>query len=110
MNWNMKIQLHEEFKRNAKRLSKKYPSLAADLRALQAQLLENPTMGESLGDNQYKVRLKITSKGRSKSGGGRVITYIKWSDDDIWFLMMYDKGEIESVNDAFLDDLVKSIE
>ena len=105
----MRILLHEEFKRNAKRLIKKYPSLVGDLRLLQAELLENPTLGESLGDNRYKVRLKITSKGQGKSGGGRVITYIKKTDDELWLLMMYDKAEMVNVNDAFLDDLIKKL-
>ena len=105
----MRILLHEEFKRNAKRLIKKYPSLVGDLRLLQAELLENPTLGESLGDNRYKVRLKITSKGQGKSGGGRVITYIKKTDDVLWLLMMYDKAEMANVNDAFIDDLIKKL-
>ena len=106
----MRIQLHDEFKRNAKKLNKKYPSLTADLRALQTELLKNPTLGESLGDNRYKIRLKITSKGQGKSGGGRVITYLKRIDDELWLLTLYDKAEMENVNDAFLDDLVKKLE
>jgi hypothetical protein len=105
----MRIQLHEEFKRNAKKLNKKYPSLVADLRTLQTALLANPTLGDSLGDNRYKVRLKITSKGQGKSGGGRVITYLKQVDDELWLLTIYDKSEMENVNDDYLDDLVKKL-
>ena len=72
-------------------------------------LLENPTLGESLGNNRYKVRLRIASKGKGKRGGGRVITYIKYSDEELWLLTMYDKSETENVTDAFLDDLVETI-
>ena len=106
----MKIQLHEEFKRNAKRLSKKYPSLAADLRVLQIELSENPTIGTLIAENRYKVQLKIASKKTGKSGGGRVITYLKIQDDELWLLTLYDKSEMENVYDGFLDDLVKKLE
>jgi hypothetical protein len=80
-----------------------------DLRHLQTDLLANPTMGTSLGNNRYKIRLKISSKSQGKSGGARVITYLKTSDDELWLLTMYDKSDIENVSDAFLDDLIKTI-
>lgn len=84
-------------------LSKKYTSLTNDVRHLQTELLENPTMGESLGKNRYKVRLKITSKGKGKSGGARVITYVEIHNDALYLLTMYDKSDIENINDAYLD-------
>lgn len=88
---------------------KKIPSIVKDLKIFQTVLLENPTLGESLGNNRYKVRLRIASKGKGKRGGGRVITYIKYSDEELWLLTMYDKSETENVTDAFLDDLVETI-
>ena len=105
----MRIIPSVQFAKDLKRLSKKYASIGNDLLALNADLLENPTLGESLGDNRYKVRLKIASKGKGKKGGGRVITYIRWTDEELWLLTMYDKSEMENINDAFLDDLVKTI-
>ena len=41
----------ERFKKEAKRLSKKYPSLKNELFALNDQLSENPVIGTSLGNN-----------------------------------------------------------
>jgi hypothetical protein len=105
----MRILPTHQFAKDLKRLRKKYPSLTQDLRQLQAELLENPTLGESLGDNRYKVRLKITSKNTGKSGGGRVITYLKLQKEQLWLLTMYDKSDIENVSDDFLDDLVNAI-
>jgi hypothetical protein len=64
--------------------------------------------GTSLGNNRYKIRLKISSKASGKSGGARVITYAKIVDDELWLLTMYDKSDIENVSDAFLDDLLKT--
>jgi mRNA-degrading endonuclease RelE of RelBE toxin-antitoxin system len=57
-----------EFEKQLKRLSKKYKSLADDLAVLIKQLEGNPTSGTPLGNNCYKVRLAISSKGKGKSG------------------------------------------
>lgn len=69
------VLLTENFKKSAKKLSKKYRSLSNDLKKLVEELEENPYLGDRLSPNSYKVRLAIKSKGRSKSGGARVITY-----------------------------------
>lgn len=63
------------FRKEAKRLGKKYKSLADDFIRLYADLQENPLLGVDLGKGVRKVRLAITSKGKGKSGGARVITY-----------------------------------
>ena len=102
----MRIIPTKQFAKDLKELGKKHASITADLRLLQNELLANPTKGTPLGNNRYKIRLKISSKGQGKSGGARVITYIKVSDDELWLLTMYDKSDIENVSDAFLDDLV----
>ena len=106
----MKITPSLQFVKDLKQLSKRYASLINDLKDLQKQLLDNPTMGESLGKNRYKILLKIKPKGKGKSGGGRVITCVEIQNDEMYLLTMYDKSDIDNVNDAFLDDLVKSIE
>jgi hypothetical protein len=106
----MKIYLHRQFKREVKTLIKKYPSLKTDIAELISELQINPTLGESLGKNRYKIRLKITSKNTGKSGGGRVITLLEFVNDELWLLSLYDKSDISSVSDAFLDQLVDALE
>lgn len=71
-----RVILIDNFKREAKRLLKKYPSLKNELVVLQQQLLENPRMGIQIAENVYKIRLSVKSKGRGKSGGMRVITFV----------------------------------
>ena len=105
----MNILLHKQFKRDFKTLFKKYPSLEQDIDALIRSLRDTPIQGTPIGDNCYKIRLKITSKATGKSGGARVITYAKIITDELWLLTMYDKSEIASVADAFLTDLIKAI-
>ena len=57
------------FDRQLKRLSKKYPSLKAEYLQLIESLEQNPEQGTNLGNNCYKIRLSIASKGKGKSGG-----------------------------------------
>jgi len=71
-----KIIASSRFKREAKKLAKKYRSLGNDLAVLQENLLENPYLGTRITESSYKIRLAIASKGRGKSGGGRVITFV----------------------------------
>ena len=57
------------FDRQLKRLSKKYPSLKEEFLQLIESLEQNPEQGTNLGNNCYKIRLSIASKGKGKSGG-----------------------------------------
>jgi len=49
----------EEFLRQAKRLAKRYHSLADDINDLQFELMENPEAGVSLGGGKRKIRLGV---------------------------------------------------
>ena len=102
----MKIIASAQFDKDFKRLAKKYASLPNDLKELQDQLLENPILGISLGNNCYKIRLSIKSKGKGKSGGARVITFIQMIEEEIVLITMYDKSETENVDDKFLKAIV----
>jgi len=52
------------FKKELKRLKKKFPSIYADLEKLEDELLANPRQGNELFKNCYKVRFAIKSKGK----------------------------------------------
>ena len=97
------------FERQASRLAKKYRSFATDLRQLVENLSENPTQGVALGGGAFKVRFAIRSKGRGKSGGGRVIYFIVTHDREIWLLAIYDKSELASVDSAAVKQLIADI-
>lgn len=103
-----------EFEHRAKVLRKKYPSFVKDYEAFLDELEKNPFSGESLGKHTYKHRMAITSKGKGKSGGARVITYNlqQMNVDEIIITLMtiYDKSEIENVTDAYLRSLIEQIE
>jgi len=94
----IEVRTIETFDRNFKRLSRKYPSLIKDLSDLVVSLKEQPEQGTSVGGGCRKIRLAISSKGKGKSGGGRVITYLAHVDEVVYLLTIYDKSEQEAIS------------
>ena len=97
------------FDRQLKRLAKRYPSLKKDFSELLESLAENPIQGTALGRNCYKVRFGIASKGKGKSGGGRVITNLVVSSTTVFLISIYDKSEKAALSDRELFDLLKQV-
>ncbi len=105
---NVTLKTVRDFERQARRLAKKYKSLKKDLLSLQQDLLVNPFQGTELGKGVRKIRLAISSKGGGKSGGARVLTLaVHVSEDaEVTLLTIYDKNEIDNVNDEYISWLV----
>jgi len=112
------VRVSRSFKAAAKPLLKKFPSLRTDLMKLEEELVANPTLGTPLGHNAYKIRLKITSKGKGKSGGGRVISLVEGSMiaqvearenlTTVTLLMIYDKSDTATITDKELKILINA--
>ena len=102
-----------DFERQAKKLAKHYPSFKKDLLLLLESLKADPWQGVDLGNGIRKVRMTISSKGRGKSGGARVITMNLNVDVEkmiIALLYIYDKAEMENVSDQFLQQIIKEMD
>jgi mRNA-degrading endonuclease RelE of RelBE toxin-antitoxin system len=102
-----KIELTDNFKKEAKKLIKKYASLRAEIAELGKELAENPTTGTPLGNDVYKIRLAIASKNKGKSGGARVISFVKIINETVFLLSIYNKGEVDSLTDKEIKELIK---
>ena len=98
------------FDTQLKRLAKKYPSLKNDYANLLSALQQDPAQSVPLGKNCYKIRMKITSKKTGKSGGARVITYVKIHFRRITLLEIYDKAERDNISEKELAALLKKAE
>jgi len=105
-----KVKFIPKFEKELKRLAKKFPSLKTDFSHLLKSLKEDPSQGTPLGNECYKVRMAITSKGKGKSGGARVITCFKVIRGTVFLLTIFDKSEQENVTDKELSDLLKFID
>jgi len=106
----MKIRISEEFRIAFKRLKKRHKSLETDFEQLLASLLLDPMQGVELEGGARKVRLAITSKGRGKSGGARVIIRVRIVADELQLLYIYDKADFNNINDAYLRDVMRRME
>ena len=107
---NYDVIITPDFLKALKRLSKKFPSLQNDLDQLGERLSENPFQGDALGKDCYKVRLAISSKGKGKSGGARVITCIKVVGETIFLLDIYDKSEKANLTNREFREIVESFQ
>lgn len=110
---NVSIIPSDEFRRQAKRLLKKHKTLLDDLTELLRLLFKDPDMGTDLGGGKHKIRLKVSSKNKGKSGGYRVITYhvVKTTDFvRVYLVTLYDKAEYESVSDRYVDQIIRGLE
>jgi mRNA-degrading endonuclease RelE of RelBE toxin-antitoxin system len=100
----------KRFARDIKKLVKKYASLKKEYNLLISELEQNPLLlGTSLGNNCYKIRISIGSKGKSKSGGARVITHIVIKEKTIFLLTIYDKSEKENITNKELQELLNQL-
>ncbi len=83
-----------------KKLAKRHRSLADDYKNFLDELQQNPLQGDEIAPNIRKIRMAITSKGRGKSGGARVITLnalVSEQDGKIYLLLIYDKADASNV-------------
>ncbi|MBL7732056.1 MAG: addiction module toxin RelE [Chitinophagaceae bacterium] len=97
------------FKSQAKRLIKKFPSLKDELSGLVDLLSANPSSGTSIGNNIYKIRLSVKSKGKGKSGGMRIITFTINRNEEVYLLTIYDKSEIASIDDKDIKFIIRQL-
>lgn len=107
---NCKIVISSVFERSAKKLSKRYSSFRDDFISFISELKENPFVGADLGHGLRKVRMAVLSKGKGKSGGVRIITYLIDKSENsitIELLDIYDKSEISTLSDSELKHLLK---
>ncbi len=108
MSYNI-ISTHR-FEKELKRLAKKFPSLKNEFAQLITDISVNPEAGTFIGNNCYKICLAIGSKGKGKSGGGRVITYLYIKTETVYLLTIYDKGEKANLKPNELKEMIESLE
>ena len=83
--------------------------MANDYERLLNEIEGNPHLGTDLGGGLRKIRMAITSKGRGKSGGARVITFtvvVSVAEAEINLLYIYDKAERSSISKKEIAQLI----
>ena len=98
------------FEKELKRLVKKFPSLKSEFARLIANISKNPETGTFIGNNCYKIRLAIASKGKGKRGGARIVTHLYIATETIYLLTVYDKSEKADLKPTELKEMIESLE
>lgn len=103
------VKTTHRFTKEAKQLGKKYPTLYEDILKL-IELLENePLYGTPLGKGFYKIRMAIKSKGKGKSGGARVISFVKVTNETVFLATIYDKSIKGDISKKELNNMLKEL-
>ena len=107
---NSVVSLSDHFKHDFRKLRKRHRSLDGELENLIADLHADPFMGTYIGGNMRKIRLRIASKGKGKSGGARVITHtviVAATEANVKLLTIYDKADRESISETTLREILR---
>jgi mRNA-degrading endonuclease RelE of RelBE toxin-antitoxin system len=106
----VQIALTPRFKKDLRELAKRYRSIRTDLQPLIEQLQAGEIPGDRIAGIKYqifKVRLKNSNIQKGKSGGYRVIYYLK-TDEGIILATIYAKSDISDVsNETILDAIAQ---
>jgi mRNA-degrading endonuclease RelE of RelBE toxin-antitoxin system len=97
-----------EFKRNLRTLAKKYHSIRSDVQPLIEQIQQGEFVGNQVqgtGYTVYKVRLRNSDATRGKSGGYRVIYYLK-TVSAVVLITIYSKTEQSDISSAKIKQIL----
>lgn len=95
----IQIEITPKFQRNLKKLIKKYRAIRDDVQAIIEQLEAGNLPGDRISGIEYeiyKVRVRNSDIQKGKSGGYRLIYYVKTLERLI-LLTIYSKSEQEDV-------------
>lgn len=103
----MIITYSDNFRKEAKKLSKKFKLLKTDLKQSIEDIETKNDFGVYIGFNMFKKRVKNSSILTGKSGGFRIIIY-KQVKDKIVLISIYSKTEKENLSDEELSLFIKN--
>ncbi len=106
------VRFGPTFTRLAQKLQRKYARTLFVVEKLADQLEAGNTPGDriqGLSKVVYKVRLPNPDANRGKSGGYRVIYYIK-TTDSIILLLIYAKVAVENVSVALIEEAIQEVD
>ena len=102
----------ESFLRAARQLQKRYPHVLDDIDALSDRLERGEPPGDRLQGLEriaFKARLRNRDAGRGKSGGYRVIYYVK-TGDQVILITIYSKVDQSDIPLAVLRRFISEYE
>lgn len=105
----VEILLTKRFQKDLRSLAKRYRSIRQDLQFFIGQLEAGKFMGDQISGIAYpvyKVRLKNSDIQKGKSGGYRVIYYLK-TETKLILMTIYSKSDRADLQNSFIESIVK---
>ena len=88
------------------KLRKRFVHIEDDVELFLSTMSKIDDLGVHLGNGTYKVRIANSDKKSGKSGGYRLISYLKLVDNELYLLYIYDKSDYENISEQEIDNLV----
>jgi mRNA-degrading endonuclease RelE of RelBE toxin-antitoxin system len=104
----MNFETTKLFDKQAKKLGKKYRNLKTDLKSFINNFDTLHQSSTTIQKNLYKIRVANSSKNRGKSAGYRIYYYIQLKETT-YLLTIYDKSEVEMIDEDLLIDLIENL-
>ena len=104
----IQIALTPRFKRDLRELAKRYRSIRSDIEPLIEQLQAGQTPGDRIAGVKYqvfKVRLQNSNIQKGKSGGYRVIYYLK-NEQNIILATIYAKSDFSDISLQVISEVI----
>jgi addiction module RelE/StbE family toxin len=108
----LQIALTPRFKRDLREIAKRYRSIRSDIQPLIEQLQAGEIPGDRIAGVKYqvfKIRIKNSNLQKVKSGGYRVIYYVK-TEQDIILATIYSKSDISDVSNEIIEEAIAQYE
>ncbi|MGM3305294.1 type II toxin-antitoxin system RelE family toxin [Anabaena sp. WFMT] len=108
----IEIALTPRFQRDLRELAKRYRSIRSDIQPLIDKLLAGEIPGDRIAGIKYqvfKVRIKNSNIQKGKSGGYRVIYYLK-NAQGIILTTIYSKSDLTDVSNEIIEQAIAQYE
>lgn len=109
---SFQITLTPRFKKDLRELAKRYRSIRSDLQPLIEQLQAGEIPGDRIAGVKYqvfKVCLKNSNIQKGKSGGYRVIYYLK-TEREVILATIYSKSDLSDVSNEIIEEVIAQYE
>ena len=103
---NLAIKDTDTFNKAVKNLKKRFRNIEQDWLTFVNSIQTDDDLGICLGDGIYKTRIANSNKQSGKSGGYRLISYLKLVENELYLIYIYDKSDFENLSESKIDQLI----
>ena len=108
----VRVEATAKFKRDLRVLAKKYRSIRKDIQPIITQIEAGKILGDrvtGIGYTIFKLRVKNSDIQKGKSGGYRIIYYLKTTDKVI-LVTIYSKSKREDISAQEIKQILNDFE